>query len=172
MRRILHILAPALLCNWSTTAFSPAPTSAPTVWCPPAQTRLSLVLTDRRGNGWEGATANLSTDPFANVIHSITLASGSRRTWETCVHDGYYYLSISNVSSRADLAWSMCGQSGNGSLVLAKIFVANDVCTFTNLEPTPQPSTPTGTLWPHPRMGSTRSFWPQRSQLFSSAPIG
>ena len=104
MRRILNILAPALLWNdWSAFAFSPVPTPAPTVSCTPSQTQLSLVLTDSSGDGWEGATATLSTDPFANVTHSITLASGSRRTWDTCVQNGYYYLSISSGSSPADL---------------------------------------------------------------------
>ena len=141
MRRILNILAPALLCDdWSTSAFSPVPTPAPTVLCLASETQLSLVLKDHSGNGWEGATATLSTDPFANVTHSITLASGTDRTWETCVQSGYYYLSISNGSSPADLGWSVCGQSGNGSLVLARIFAHDDACEFTNMDPTPLPS--------------------------------
>ncbi|MGB1075477.1 MAG: hypothetical protein ACPGYK_04750 [Flavobacteriales bacterium] len=67
---------------------------------------LTLAMTDSFGDGWNGNTWVLS-DTDGNQIATATITAGSTGTFETCLADGCYEVSMITGSWTAEVSWDL-----------------------------------------------------------------
>jgi hypothetical protein len=81
--------------------------------CPASEQLMSMIMTDSFGDGWNGATYQISDLVTAAVIASGTIVAGSAQTDFICMADGCYSLSVGGGTFDGEIGFSFEDQLGN-----------------------------------------------------------
>lgn len=76
---------------------------------------LTLEMIDSWGDGWNGNTWVLS-DLDGNQIHTATITGGDYGTFETCMEDGCYVVSMITGSFTGEVSWNLYS---SGELIMS-----------------------------------------------------
>lgn len=91
--------------------FNPAATiSNPAACC--YDNCLTLTMIDAFGDGWNGATAIITSESTGDIIGTATLPAGTTGTASFCVPDGCYRIVVTNGTWPGEVSYILTG--GNG----------------------------------------------------------
>jgi len=93
-------------CNFDPTATISAPTDCCFGNC------VTFLMTDLFGDGWNGASANITNSSTGLIVATAGLPTGGNGTATFCLPDGCYTITVGGGTFDGEIGWTLIGVTG------------------------------------------------------------